>query len=335
LSYRQSVFLIVLIGFQINSEKMRVQEKPFSTSLTMGRSILPPLLLFLSQQLSFCLAASQKNSFPFKYLPYEPLMKEFQNLNDQYPDYVDFTSVQEKYKIPHMGDCGSKKCEVYFARITHEASLLPQKDARPEIFLSGALHGNERIGPTTVFETARLLVSMASCVDKASVESIADGSLCENVLDPKDEAMLLGGLDGYMNTESSSVSQDTTTIAHKIKAVRRKRLLWIHRLVHTRSIYIMPTANAYGYYQNKREEGRIDPNRDFPFVQNKERCFQTVAARSMNELFREHMFQISVTVRYYVIIYASAPPHLFFCHFFFCACVFSFFLAECAFSLLF
>ena len=33
-----------------------------------------------------------------------------------------------------------------------------------------------------------------------------------------------------------------------------------YRLVDTRSIWIMPTANAIGYFQNRREENGVDPN---------------------------------------------------------------------------
>lgn len=255
-------------------------------------------LLFCSINVWDCLASSS-TAYPFKYFAYEPLMNQFHNLNSEYPDYIDFISVHEKYGLPHMGECGNnKKCEVYYARVTHEASLMNDHDMRPEIFLSGALHGNERIGPTTVYEVARMIIVMASCVDQASYESILDGSLCLNVLDQKSEAMLSGG------TSSDSIDETSKLL------LRRRRLLWMHRLVHTRSIYIMPTANAFGYFQNKREEGRIDPNRDFPFVQNRDQCFQTVAARSMNELFREHMFQISVTVSFFRCV-MNVPPCMF------------------------
>ena len=40
---------------------------------------------------------------------------------------------------------------------------------------------------------------------------------------------------------------------------------WLARLVATRRIVIVPTANALGYYRNQRTEESIDPNRDFPY----------------------------------------------------------------------
>ena len=64
----------------------------------------------------------------------------------------------------------------------------------------------------------------------------------------------------------------------------------------TRRIVIVPTANALGYFRKVREEGRIDPNRDFPFdLRDPSKCMVTIAARTLNEVFREHMFQLSLT----------------------------------------
>jgi hypothetical protein len=73
---------------------------------------------------------------------------------------------------------------------------------------------------------------------------------------------------------------------------------WLARLASTRRIVIIPTANALGYSQNVREENHIDPNRDFPFdieQGNEARCMQTIAGRSINELFRSHLFPIGLT----------------------------------------
>ena len=71
---------------------------------------------------------------------------------------------------------------------------------------------------------------------------------------------------------------------------------WLARLVATRRIVILPSANALGYYRNIREEGDIDPNRDFPFdVDDPTKCMQTIAGRTLNEVFRQHMIQLSLT----------------------------------------
>jgi len=71
---------------------------------------------------------------------------------------------------------------------------------------------------------------------------------------------------------------------------------WLARLVTTRRVVIMPTPNALGYFRNHRTEFEIDPNRDFPYdLQDSTKCMQTIAGRSINEVFRDHMFQLSLT----------------------------------------
>lgn len=109
------------------------------------------------------------------------------------------------------GSCGSGPCEQWFAHITNHSTDTPD---RPEVFFSGAVHGNEQVGPTAVVEFAKLLV--------------------ENYLEGSND--------------------------------------WLRRLVDTRSIWIMPNANAKGFHDNVREENNIDPNRDFPYGQVPSKC---------------------------------------------------------------
>jgi len=69
---------------------------------------------------------------------------------------------------------------------------------------------------------------------------------------------------------------------------------WITHLLETRSIFIMPMANAYGYYRSERTENGVDMNRDFP-IDGPSSCMKTYGARALNELFRAHMFQLAIT----------------------------------------
>ena len=78
-----------------------------------------------------------------------------------------------------------------------------------------------------------------------------------------------------------------------IDDVHRK---WLARIVSTRRIVVVPTANALGYFRDQREEGTIDPNRDFPYdLTDDTQCMQTIAGRTINEIYREHMFQLALT----------------------------------------
>lgn len=45
------------------------------------------------------------------------------------------------------------------------------------------------------------------------------------------------------------------------KGIDDKHRRWLARLLTTRRIVIIPTANALGYFQNTREEDGVDPNR--------------------------------------------------------------------------
>ena len=70
---------------------------------------------------------------------------------------------------------------------------------------------------------------------------------------------------------------------------------WARRLVASRRLVLMPMTNAIGYTRRTRDEMGSDPNRDFPFEQNPFDCMTTVAARSVNEVFRAHLFQLALT----------------------------------------
>ena len=81
------------------------------------------------------------------------------------------------------------------------------------------------------------------------------------------------------------------------------KLLWVHELLKKTYIVMTPFTNAYGYSNNRREDyveynngkvGYEDPNRDFPYFNSMNSitkdCMKTIAARTVNELFREHIF---------------------------------------------
>jgi hypothetical protein len=60
---------------------------------------------------------------------------------------------------------------------------------------------------------------------------------------------------------------------------------------------IIPTANALGYSQGKREEAGVDPNHNFPFdvkLADSNNCMQTIAKWSINKLFRSHLFPVGL-----------------------------------------
>mmetsp|Transcript_28576 Transcript_28576/g.44734 ORF Transcript_28576/g.44734 Transcript_28576/m.44734 type:complete len:537 (-) Transcript_28576:382-1992(-) len=172
----------------------------------------------------------------YTYLPYDVIVDKLLDLQTRFPHFVEVFTTQERYGLGTRGTCTlqgtNQGCKVYVIRIANKQLLTP---STPEVFFSGTLHGNERIGPTAVTEFATYLLEMYNF--------------------------------------------DT----------------WAKRLVDTRAITIVPAANAVGYAHNTREEEGIDANRDFAWNQDSGHCFKTIAARSINELWREHLFQLSIT----------------------------------------
>lgn len=198
-----------------------------------------------------------------------------------YPDFIRVTTAQDLYGLPAAGDDGdcpfypAKGCPNYIFTIqdfvVHTDDSESSKNL-PEVFWSGCLHGNERVGPSSVMEAASLLLESA---------------LCESL--PRSK------------TSSSSFDEELQQAKVCRRKLRQKGVddfhrKWLARLVSTRRIVVVPTANALGYYRDAREENTIDPNRDFPYdLTDPTQCMQTIAGRTINEIYREHMFQLALT----------------------------------------
>ena len=180
-----------------------------------------------------------------------------------------------------------------------DAASLTGWEYIPDVFLSGAVHGNERVGPTALIEMSELLL-----------ESVACESLPRMRYQPTKNDNADSNDDGAKATTTATKSftpeqwQQELSTAQSCRQSLTERGVpsplrqWLARLVSTRRTVIIPTANALGYARNKREEGSIDPNRDFPFdieVGREAECMQTIAGRSINELWRSHLFQIGLT----------------------------------------
>lgn len=230
----------------------------------------------------------------FTYLNSESIYNTLETLANSYPNLATLENSQEKYGLHAAGNIDDCKfdheldenmdagCLNWFLTIEDKLSH-PEGSASskhlPEVFLSGALHGNERIGPTTVVETAALLLDAANC------EAYPRGKA------PTKRSSHLQWSQWEEELESAKACRDELS-AKGISPFYRK---WLARLVTTRRIVILPAANSLGYFRDQREEGRVDPNRDFPFDLNDSQCMVTIAGRTINEIFREHLFQLSLT----------------------------------------
>ena len=137
--------------------------------------------------------------------------------------------------------------------------------SRAEVFLSGALHGDERVGPLATLATIKLIARASACyADKHTAES------CPH---------LTPG-------EKTSFGQGT---------LAAKRLAWLAHLSRTRIVYALPATNPWGFANRKRTEVRVDTNRDFAIDTAPSACAQSATGRVVNELFRRHIFQVGIT----------------------------------------
>ena len=206
-----------------------------------------------------------------------------------YTDLVRLTTAQDEYDFPRAGgpeDCpfiegdGCPNSILTIQDFIAHPEGSKSSNELPEVLWSGEVHGNEQVGPTSVMQATELLLEATSCIalPRLSVKRENPSAWKEEVEKAKDcrDHMLEFG-------------------------ISEQQMWWLARLVSTRRIVVVPTANSLGYFRSKRTEGKIDPNRDFPFDYTKEadgfssNCMQTIAARTLNEVFREHMFQLSLT----------------------------------------
>lgn len=153
---------------------------------------------------------------------FPPVLEEWA---EKYPDLISVTTAQEAYGLPTAGtanDCPfdkGKGCLNYMFTIQDFISHPVDSESSnnlPEVFWSGCVHGNERVGPTSVMEAANLLLESAHCEGlprgSPSAKGLKEARECRKALHNK-------GIDD----------------------VHRK---WLARLVSTRRIVVVPTANG-------------------------------------------------------------------------------------------
>jgi hypothetical protein len=269
-----SQFLLIFTLFVLPMQARKLGNNGPSSTSTSSSNHNWQALLENAADKSRLLETEQSNIVDYHLWEAHEFHDILQDWQTKYPDLVRVTTSQEKYGLPRAGgddDCpfvSGAGCPNYM--LTLQDFVAHPEDSSssshlPEVFWSGCLHGNERVGPTAVIEAAALLLESATCEAKPTYAGeLEDAKKCRQALKEK-------GIDD----------------------VHRK---WLARLVTTRRIIITPTTNALGYFRNIREENTIDPNRDFPYdVTDPKICMRTIAGRTVNEIYREHMFQLALT----------------------------------------
>jgi Zinc carboxypeptidase len=151
------------------------------------------------------------------------------------------------------------------------------------------LHGDERVGPTSVMEAANLLLEAASCEALPRWNKTA-------VDDPHSAQSQHSSTIHHTAWQSELEEAKKCRNTLRAKGIDDIHRQWLARLLATRRIVVVPTANALGYARNSRTELSRDPNRDFPYdVEDPKDCMRTIAGRTLNEIYRDHMFQLALT----------------------------------------
>ena len=123
-------------------------------------------------------------------------------------DYAQVNSANELLGTEISQGRNGFTCTPAIARVSHLASLSTDVE-RPQVLVSGEIHGDERIGPTVVYQVAYLLVNSAKCaVD-------GDRKACDSLVD----------------SDGLSTSQ----------------IIWLAFLATRRDTFIIPSANCLGY----------------------------------------------------------------------------------------
>ncbi|KAG7389311.1 hypothetical protein PHYPSEUDO_010646 [Phytophthora pseudosyringae] len=193
---------------------------------------------------------------PINYKTYAEMTKYLLELNATFPDVVQVSVAQETYGLPYPEELqcvaddetkSTEPCKQFVVHLTNHSTLASDPE-RPEVFISGALHGNERVGPNAAIELVALVAHATS---------------------------------SFGTDDKVKPTPDTQR--------------WLRELVNARNVLVTPMTNAHGYSHNRREELAVDPNRDYNYMKAGADCMQTMTSRVVNEIWRDHIFQLAVT----------------------------------------
>ena len=114
----------------------------------------------------------QPRNNKYTYLSYNKIVTRLQELAQKYPNICQVYTAQDLYQLPNAGECKSDKAKATTAKedvnnkdtdkckqyIVEVGNFNKLDKSAPQVFYSGALHGNERIGLTAVVEFITYLV---------------------------------------------------------------------------------------------------------------------------------------------------------------------------------
>ena len=100
----------------------------------------------------------------YHYLNYTETNAEIQKLAAEFPSLARAWTTQRRYGLPSVGICAGAPCETWVLEVTERASL-GRSPERPDVLVSGALHGDEIVGPLVTLELGRWLLRRQAAGD--------------------------------------------------------------------------------------------------------------------------------------------------------------------------
>eukprot|EP00434_Breviolum_minutum_P037293 symbB.v1.2.033064.t1/scaffold4054.1/size45513/2 len=154
------IFQDFFSGVQKALTDLTGEQKTLLANLLM-QQVARRVLCAVALQLLLCgsVAPPDVQDRVFKYRSYRDTHKFFNDLRKKYPNLVELWNAQEIFpqinpQNSSWGTCEGEPCQTLIVRIANKQLLT---NSTPEVFFSGALHGDERVGPLTVTELAAFL----------------------------------------------------------------------------------------------------------------------------------------------------------------------------------
>jgi len=105
---------------------------------------------------------TQAPSRRFGYYSYGAAAALLQSIASQNPSLASLSTTQATFGLPPVGKCKDDHgvegpCLNYVLEVTNRTGGEAARKARPQIYISGALHGDEQVGVVTALELCRWL----------------------------------------------------------------------------------------------------------------------------------------------------------------------------------
>lgn len=119
----------------------------------LGMRYLPFLLVLLFPGLLVNTAPTPRSAEQYRYLSYDEIVTRMQLLAKEHKDIISLSTAEQDFALKPVGRCGRNVCQVWILRLGTRLS-----EPKPRVFISGALHGDERVGAVVALEVADYLI---------------------------------------------------------------------------------------------------------------------------------------------------------------------------------